>query len=339
MAAASLQSEPTDQRDQEVSQPNINTLKHYNEILPTLPKSKGWWFDHLLQYKGFWLSSDVAIKGLMFLQDHHFISKPDDIVLATYPKCGTTWLRALIFATINRTSYDFATHPLLTSNPQDFVPFLEGYVFQDPSVLENLPLPRLLSTHLPYSLFPESITAATASGSRFVYICRDPKDVLVSKWHFAQKLRPKGHPPFSLQDAFEMFCDGVSHYGPYWDHVLSYWKASLESPRKVLFLKYEDMKREPLVHVKRLAEYLGKPFSTEEQNEGVAEEIIELCSFKKMSNLEVNKSKSSNYLIKNSDFFRKGEIGDWRNNLTPDMAARVDEITKEKLQGTGLSFG
>ncbi|XP_050233175.1 flavonol sulfotransferase-like [Mercurialis annua] len=335
MAPTSLPA-PATETDQE----HITALKNVNEIISTLPKSQGWWFDYLFQYKGFWLSTNYAIKGHMLLEDHRFIFKPDDIILSTFPKCGTTWLRALLFATVSRNDYDFSNHPLLTRNPQDSVPFLEAFVCTNPSVLENLPSPRLISTHLPFSFFPESLTTASGYG-KFVYIGRNPKDVLVSKWHFAQKLRPKELPPFSFEEAFEMFCNGVSHYGPYWDHVLSYWRASLEAPEKVLFLKYEDMKKEPVVHVKRLAEFTGKPFSVEEEDNGVVEEIIKLCSFETLSNLEVNKGSrkiNENFVIKHSDFFRKGETGDWKNHLTPEMAARIDRITEEKLQGSGLTF-
>ncbi|MQM01624.1 hypothetical protein Taro_034385 [Colocasia esculenta] len=31
-------------------------------------------------------------------------------------------------------------------------------------------------------------------------------------------------------------------------------------------------------------------------------------------------------------FFRKGEVGDWTNHLTPEMAEKLDRITKEKLR-------
>ena len=44
-----------------------------------------------------------------------------------------------------------------------------------------------------------------------------------------------------LGDAFMNFCEGLSSSGPYWDHVLGYWRASLESPKRILFLKYEDL--------------------------------------------------------------------------------------------------
>ncbi|KAM7278165.1 hypothetical protein ACFE04_005299 [Oxalis oulophora] len=115
---------------------------------------------------------------------------------------------------------------------------------------------------------------------------------------------------------------GTSPYGPYWDHVLGYWKASLESPEKILFLKYEDLKREPVVNVKKLAEFLGQPFSVMEENEGVVEEIIRLCSFQNLSNLDVNKAtepSSSIRMLANKAYFRKGEIGDWKNHLTPEI--------------------
>ncbi|MBA0608477.1 hypothetical protein Godav_020693 [Gossypium davidsonii] len=279
------------------------TYKNVDELLPTLPRSKGWWLDQLLQYQGFWLST-YGIRGSMLIDDH-FNPRPTDLIVATSPKCGTTWLRALVFSIINRNSFDFSDHPLRKANPRDLVHFLEA--------------------HIP---------------CRFVYICRDPKDVLVSKWHFANKLRPKGVPPLSLEEAFDLFSKGVSHYGPFWDHVLGYWKASLESPKKVLCLKYEDVKKEPLGCVRKVANFLGVPFTPEEENKEIVEEIVKLCSFEHMSSQDVNKSdtRSQEKPISNSDFFRKGEAGDWVNHLSPQMSEILDQITEQKFQGTGFSF-
>ncbi|GFZ12176.1 sulfotransferase 7 [Actinidia rufa] len=258
-------------------------------------------------------------------------------------KCGTTWLRALMFATINRSQYDLSTHPLLNSGPHSCFPFLDLYISNiDPIAanLEALPSPRLFATHIPYSLFPKSVALC---GCKFVYIWRDPKDVLVSKWHFMNKIKSKELRPLSLPEAFELFCDGVSEYGPFWDHVLGYWKASQESPNNILFLKYEDMKREPAVYLKTLAEFMGVPFSLEEEEDGVVEKIVELCSFKNLSNLKVNKTGlerfSDEIVIENQNFFRKGQIGDFKNYLTEEMTERLDSITMKKFYGTGLIFG
>ncbi|XVE56769.1 hypothetical protein DITRI_Ditri04bG0037500 [Diplodiscus trichospermus] len=318
------------------------TYKRYRETLPTLPVGNGWMTEHLVHYQGFWLGPKAALKGIMWIQDH-FKPRPSDIFLATFPKTGTTWLKALTFATINRTRYDFSNHPLLTTGPHACFPFLDTYIHdtdQSAFTLDAFPSPRFLSTHMPYTLLPDFITSA---GCRFVYICRDPKDVLVSTWHFMSKLRPKELPPLSLEEAFELFCQGISHYGPYWDHVLGYWKASLESPEKILFLKYEELKEEPVVMVKRLADFLGHPFSLEEESKGMAQEIIKLCSFENLSNYEVNRTSvqkvSREIIIDNRYYFRKGKVGDSKNYLTAEMMQRLDDITAEKLFGSGLTFG
>ncbi|KAL6012789.1 hypothetical protein ACLOJK_003278 [Asimina triloba] len=78
----------------------------------------------------------------------------------------------------------------------------------------------------------------------------------------------KTEPSQALEDAFEMFCAGVFICGPYWDHVLEYWKASLENPEKVLCLRFEDLKRDAVSQLKRLADFLGHPFPPEEEDEG-----------------------------------------------------------------------
>ncbi|KAK6921036.1 Sulfotransferase domain [Dillenia turbinata] len=199
-----------------------------------------------------------------------------------------------------------------------------------------LPSSRLFATHSAYSILPKSITD---SNCKIVYISKNPKDVFVSQYLFAQKLRPQMLPPLTMEEVFELFCRGVSEYGPFFDHVLGYWKASLEFPEKILFLKYEEMKKEPARHIKKLAEFLGKPFLEEEEEDGV----VKLCSFDNFTSLEVNKSGTSNFILKmvvhNTNFFRKGQVGDSKNHLTLEVIARLDQITEGKLKGTRFTFG
>ncbi|KAI7979933.1 hypothetical protein LOK49_Contig218G00001 [Camellia lanceoleosa] len=104
-----------------------------------------------------------------------------------------------------------------------------------------------------------------------------------------------------------MFCRGVTTYGPFWDHVLEYWKAIQQRPDKVLFLKYEDMKEDPISHLKVLAKFMGLPFSVEEENQGLIEEVLKLCSFDNLKDLEVNKNEKYKTRRPNSMFFRKDD--------------------------------
>ncbi|KAJ0733034.1 putative Sulfotransferase domain, P-loop containing nucleoside triphosphate hydrolase [Helianthus annuus] len=225
-------------------------------------------------------------------------------------KFGTTWLKALVFSTLNRDRYTFSNHHLHNHSPHSIILVIdaESYHITD---FTNLSAPRLFSTHYPLPLLPACMSCA-----KLIYVCRDPKDVLVSKWIFMSKFRSKDLPPLSFDEAFELFCVGSSEYGPFWEHVLSYLRASLEYPDKILFLKYEEMKKEPEMVVRKLAAFLGKAVTVEEEEKGVVREIVKLCSFENLSNLEVNKTGVEKFGmvldVEKRDFFRKGVIGDWK---------------------------
>ena len=90
--------------------------------------------------------------------------------------------------------------------------------------------------------------------------------------------------------------------------------------------------------MKKLAEFLGFPFSLEEERVGDVEKIAKLCSFENMKELEVNKAGKSIKYFENKTLFRKGEVGDWVNYLTPRMVEQLAKVVEEKLGGSGLSF-
>lgn len=143
----------------------------------------------------------------------------------------------------------------------------------------------------------------------------------------------KGSSRASLEEAFDSFCNGISPFGPLWDHVLGYWNASQENPQRVLFLLYEDVMKEPAANVKRLAEFMGFPISPEEEAQGVVDQIVNMCSFECMCNLEVNKVGTLPLGIPKSAFFGNGQVGKSASVLEAHMINRIDDITKTKLPG------
>ncbi|KAI7750588.1 hypothetical protein M8C21_022497 [Ambrosia artemisiifolia] len=311
-----------------------NISEKHRHLIETLPKHNGWWTPYLYNYNGFWLSPNILKSNLIL--HSYFKPHPTDIFLASFMKSGTTWLKALIFSTLNRHRYSFSNHHLHNHSPHStfWMLDIESYPITD---FTNSLTPRLFSTHFAHTLLPPCM-----SSCKFVYVCRDPKDVLISKWHFMNKIRPKDLPPLSLDEAFALFCLGVSDYGPFWEQVMSYWRASLEYPDKIMFLKYEEIKKEPGVVVRKLAAFFGKPISEEEEEKGVVKEIVKLCSFENLSNLEVNKEGFEKFGklvdIEKRGFFRKGVIGDWKNYLSEEMKERIDGIIDEKFKGSGLVF-
>nr|POE45228.1 flavonol 3-sulfotransferase [Quercus suber] len=203
----------------------------------------------------------------------------------------------------------------------------------------------------------------SSNGVLFALHDRDPKDVFVSIWHFynrnvtrvleselGSELGITREKDVLEEDVLESFCQGLLSCGPFWDHILGYWRVSLESPERILFIKYEDLTNETVYWVKKLAQFIGYPFSLEEEDQGMVQKIIDLCSFENMSNLEVNKNgvvtveigikkdEVNTYELKNNMYFRKGKVGDWKNHLTPAMAIRIDQITEKKLSSYGLTW-
>ncbi|GMN69563.1 hypothetical protein TIFTF001_038610 [Ficus carica] len=266
----------------------------FEAIIKNLPREKNLVNDvHLYYYQGCW----ILCSGV-FSSQRNFMARGDDIILSSCPKSGTTWLKALVFSIVNRTYlFALADNPLLKANPHEVVPFIEFYQSLN---IETIPPPRLLGTHLFYDLLPPSIKT---SSCKIVYVSRNPMDQFISHWHFSCKLKGDEVEPHHLEECFDRFCRGIHGYGPFWDHVLGYWKASLERPHKILFLKYVELKKDTASNIKTLAEFLEFPFSEDEEKQGVVEEILTLCSLENLKNLAANKNGMVVTGIPNSVYF------------------------------------
>ncbi|CAF2042205.1 cytosolic sulfotransferase 12 [Brassica rapa] len=312
-----------------------NLTQKTKDLISSLPSEKGWLVCQMYQFQGRW-HTQALLKGILTCQKQ-FEAKDSDIILVTNPKSGTTWLKALVFALINRHKFPVYSsssgeHPLLVTNPHSLVPFLEGVYYESPDFdFSQLSSPRLMNTHISHLSLPESVKS---SPCKIVYCCRKPKDMFVSLWHFGKKLAPEETADYPIEKAVEAFCQGKFIGGPFWDHVLEYWYASLENPNKVLFVSYEELKKKTGDTIKRIAEFLGCGFVGEEE----VRAIVKLCSFESLSSLEVNREGKLPSGMETRAFFRKGEVGGWRDTLTEFLAEVIDRTIEEKFQGSGFKF-
>ncbi|KAK4351181.1 hypothetical protein RND71_030494 [Anisodus tanguticus] len=163
------------------------------------------------------------------------------------------------------------------------------------------------------------------STCKIVCIARNPKDMLVSFLALFNSIFKPNQEPYPLERAVEEFCTGVHQYGRIFENVLGYWLESQKRPENILFLKYEEMIKDPKEQVKNLASFLGKPFEKEED----VEKVVWRCSLERLRNLEVNKNSSVIEWVPNNIYFRKGMVGDWKNYLTPEMGDRINRITPQ----------
>ncbi|KAE8657917.1 Sulfotransferase 17 [Hibiscus syriacus] len=287
------------------------------EIISTLPTEKGWKvFQQLCFYQGFW-RFPLHLEGSIFAQ-RHFKATPSDVLLCSAPKTGTTWLKAFSVAIFTRNSVGDESMNSLFFNkvPHECIMFLEKYFIKNPSVQSDEKRLPLVATHLTYTALPKSILD---SGCKMVYICRDPKDAFVSLWHSAMGIKANNNPDLPIDVALEF----------------------RENPENFFFMRYENLQTDTISEVKKLAEFLGHPFSSEEEKQGSVEKVISLCSLQNLSSLEINKTVKygdGERSINNDVYFRKGKISYWKNHLTPEMGKKLDDIMEEKLSGSGFTF-
>ncbi|CAI0378338.1 unnamed protein product [Linum tenue] len=281
-----------------------------------MPKQLFWNSHEICQIDGFWYFVEGTERIAAFRSG--FEPRNDDILLTSFTKTGTTWLMALCYNILNLDDDDEEDR-LAKKNPHEVVPSLEINFLEDG--VQRIYLPE----------------AVRESGCRFVYVARNPKDTVVSMWHFYNKLLTRGGPkPFPLEGAVESFCKGAVPFGPFYEHVVGYWKESKRRPEEVLFLKYEELCREPKEQVRKLASFMG---ASGDDDEVVVEKVLWRSSLGRLKELEVNKNGTwETARAPNAHFFRKGMVGDWKNYLTSQMAERIDQLTCLKLQGTGLSL-
>ncbi|CAA0810290.1 Cytosolic sulfotransferase 5 [Striga hermonthica] len=231
---------------------------------------------------------------------------------------GTTWLKALLYSITHRS--DENNNNLLSSkHPQELIPSLETNLYvrhgekneKSPESLLTLnedPMKiRVLGTHIPYQILGDVLNS---SECKIVYVTRNPKDTLVSLWHFVCKSEKVEEDLWELEAAVDQFCNGIVVFGSFYDHVLGYREESVKRPDKVFLVTYEEMQENPKKCVKELGEFLACPFDEGENGEMEISEIVRNCSFEKLSNQGVNKSSElpDGFPLPYSSFFRKGQM-------------------------------
>jgi hypothetical protein len=102
--------------------------------------------------------------------------RPDDVILATFPKSGSTWTSYLLHQIRSGADDDFddIKNEVVDITPGHWDPARQP--FAEPQRFQ----PRTYKTHGSYALCPK--------GAAYVYVSRDPRDILWSLYHFIHDL-------------------------------------------------------------------------------------------------------------------------------------------------------
>ncbi|XP_052468243.1 sulfotransferase 2B1-like [Carassius gibelio] len=275
-------------------------------------------------YKGVYVPTHLhPPESLRYCEEFTF--RPEDILIATYPKSGTTWLQEVVPLILSEGDLT----PVLTVPNWDRVPWLEEHR----AILLNLEQrasPRVFATHFHHHMMNQSYFKMKP---RVLYVLRNPKDVFTSSYHYYGMASYLVNP--GTQDEFmEKFLDGNVMFGSWFDHAKAWINA--EEQESILYIFYEEMILDLKGSVEKIAKFLGKSLSPE-----MMENITKHCVFKnmkqnKMSNLSLVPEEYMDQ--KKSEFLRKGIAGDWKNLFTEDQEQRFDAAYKEKMKDVTFKF-
>lgn len=212
---------------------------------------------------------------------------------------------------------------------------------------KNKPRPRYIKTHLPAFLLPDQLWSVNpkvrlviSSDSKLafnkpqnyyfqiIYVARNPKDTAVSWFHHHKHIH--GYQG-TKEDYIQAFVKDLMMYSPMNEHITQFWK--LRDQPNILFLFFEDMKRNLDQEVKKAMKFLGKNYSQEEIDKLCKHLSFESIKDNKMINKEVELAKlleASGRDASTSEFsfVRKGQVGGYKKELSAEENALLDEYLK-----------
>ncbi|XP_015273666.1 PREDICTED: sulfotransferase family cytosolic 2B member 1-like [Gekko japonicus] len=275
-------------------------------------------------YKGILLPVRELKEETVKYVENEFQVRDDDIFNVTYPKSGTNWMSEILGLIRN----DGDPSWIRSLTVFDRTPWIETDHGLETAL--KYPPPRLISTHLQIQLFPKSFFHSKA---KVIYTLRNPKDVLVSHYHFS-KIFKLWKDLGTMEELLKDFLSGNVPFGSWFDHVKGW--LPMKDRDNVFFITYEELQQDLRGSVERICHFLGKELNSQQ-----IDSVVENASFQKMKD-----NKMSNFTIVGESYIdhekgkllRKGISGDWKNHLTVAQSELFDHVYQENMRGVSMTF-
>jgi hypothetical protein len=249
-----------------------------------------------------------------------------DVFVCSYFKSGTNWTMQMAVEIAHRGDARYEHIHDVVAWP-DIAP-RAGYAIplDDESPALGAPTGlRVIKTHLKLEPVPYSPEA------RYICVVRDPKDVFVSSYHFtrAMMLGPLMPP---VEAWLDVYLSPLAPIGSWAEHVASYW--SVRERPNVLFMTYDDMKKDPSGAVDRVAALMGVELTS-----GERAAVIERSSFAHMKSIGHRfDAPGAPWASSAGAMMRKGESGVSHELLDTSQQRRIDAYWRAELERLACDF-
>ena len=259
--------------------------------------------------------------------------RADDIIIATYPKCGTTWMQRIVSMLVFKSA-----DPLPV---QDISPWpdmrLRGPIEEVLEAAEAQSHRRFFKTHLPYDALP------IYEGVKVIHVARDGRDAAMSFHNHQSNYTPdaiqrmsevslndpKFGAPFTppSSDASQYFHDWLcgdedalgDPHASFFHIEASFWEARDEP--NLLLIHYNDLKADRAGEMRRIADFLDIEIA-----EALWPELVEAAGFDAMKRqgAELLPRASGSWDEGAGRFLYKGTNGRWQDVVRPEDLVLYD---------------
>jgi hypothetical protein len=255
------------------------------------------------------------------------------LIIIGHPKSGNTWLKVMI-SRLYQVRYGLPADRLINT---------------DELALKHPEVPRLAATNGYYSyegavgqaLSPEA-PDSPLKHKPVILIARDPRDIAVS-WFYQFTKRQSAAKQELINHFIEHpidrrtvgMWDFVRHSAiglPCLVDFLNEWARRIDELPNGHIIRYEDLRAQPARVLKQVTEIMGEDFSDEE-----IAGAVEWASFENLRKMEASGFfKQGGMRLRNRDDettfkVRRGKVGGFRDDFTPEQVAELEEIVATRL--------
>jgi len=270
----------------------------------------------------------------------HYRPRNGDVIIATYPKCGTTWMQRIVDLLIFQSPEPRSIYEVSAWIDMRFGPPIDFVIEQ----IEAQRHRRFLKSHLPLDGLP------SYEQVRYIHVARDGRDACMSYFNHCRAYTPLmyealdraaeemgGPAPRCPNDVRTFWRDwltkgiggGSSDGFPslsFFDLETTYWRERHKP--NLLLVHYNDLKSDLAAEMRRIADFLSIRVEP-----GIWPGLVEAATFERMKRQGTALLPQAGFVFEGGTdrFLFKGSNGRWREQIPVDDLARYDEMAASRF--------